>query len=284
MEDTRPALPTLGTFLRDSAARLEEAGVPSPGVDARALVQHALGLSRTECLTRAGERLSAQQLARVEALLAQRAARRPLQHLLGAVEWGGLRLRVDGRALIPRPETEWLLTLALGHLGTHPAPRIVDVGTGTGALALALKAACPGAQVTGSDLSAPALALARENGERCGLDVTWVQADLLAGLDGPYDLIVSNPPYLPAGDREGAPPELEHDPALALYAGPTGLDLARPLAQQAASRLAAGGALLLELDPRNAPRLAAELRDTGWVAEVGADLAGRERFVTARRV
>lgn len=276
-------MPTLSRLLAEARERLRGAGVPSPEVDARALAEHTLGLTGAALLTRAGEEVPDEQAARLRALIARRAARIPLQHLLGEVEWGGVRLRTDGRALVPRPETEWLLHLALEALYGVPAPRVLDVGTGTGALALGLKAARPDARVTATDLSPEALALAGENAALNGLDVALVGGNLLAGLPGPFDLIVSNPPYLPDGDRAGADPEVRHDPDLALYAGADGLAVARPLAAAAGAVLAPGGVLLLELDPRNAPTLAGELGAAGWRAGVLPDLTGRERFVRATR-
>ncbi|SEJ71501.1 release factor glutamine methyltransferase [Deinococcus reticulitermitis] len=274
----------MAELLRDLLARatgqLRAAGVPSPEVDARALLEHALGLSRAALLLRGEEEVAPDAVAAVDDLLARRAARVPLQHLLGEVEWGGVRLRCDARALVPRPETEWLLDLARREVGG--SARVLDIGTGTGALALGLKAALPAARVWATDLSPGALTLARENAALNGLDVTFVEGDLLAGLAGPFDLIVSNPPYLPEGDRAGADPEVTHDPELALYAGPDGLALARPLAAQARAALAPGGTLLLELDPRNAATFAAELRGAGWEAGVLPDLTWRERFVRAR--
>ena len=273
----------LRDLLRRGAAQLDAAGVPSPEVDARALLLHALNLTPTALLTRAGSEVDGADEARFEALILQRSARVPLQYLLGEVEWGGVRLSCDARALVPRPETEWLLHLTLEALRPLTAPRVLDVGTGTGALALGVKAARPDAQVTATDLSPQALALARENAALNGLEVTWGQADLLTGVPGPFDLIVSNPPYLPDADRAQVQPEVAHDPEVALYGGPDGLSLARRLAAQAAGALAAGGQLLLELDPRNAPAFAAELRARGWAAGTAADLTGRERFVLARR-
>lgn len=273
----------LRDLLRQGAERLGSAGVPSPEVDARELLLSALHLTPTALLTRAHEPVGADGQARYAALLDRRAAREPLQHILGEVEWGGVRLRCDPRALVPRPETEWLLHLLLPGLQSRPQPRVLDVGTGTGALALGVKATCPGAAVTATDLSLDALALARENAALNDLDVTWVQADLLAGVTGPFDLIVSNPPYLPDGDRAHADPEVQRDPQLALYSGPDGLTLARRLAAQAPPVLAGGGTLWLELDPRNAVTLAAELRAGGWDAQLHVDLTGRERFVQARR-
>lgn len=279
MSQTPPL--TLRAWLVHAARLLREAGVPSPEADARALVLHTLGLNASALLTRGGEVVPGAEGERLAEVVGRRAARVPLQHLLGEVEWGGVRLKTDARALVPRPETEWLLHLALEALRSTPAPRVLDVGTGTGALALGVKAARPDATVTATDLSPGALSLARENAALNGLKVGFVEGSLLAGLPGPFDLIVSNPPYLPEGDRTAADPEVRHDPDLALYAGADGLAVARPLAAQARDALPPGGVLLLELDPRNAAPFAAELGADGWQAEVRPDLAGRERFVRA---
>ena len=273
----------LRDLLTRATERLSSAGISSPEPDARCLLEHALNLNRTAFLLRGGEEVAPDAEARAWEMIEQRAARVPLQHLIGEVEWGGVRLKSDPRALVPRPETEWLLHLALEELRQIERPRVLDVGTGSGALALGLKAAFPHAEVTATDLSPGALSLALENAALNGLDVTFVGGSLLAGLSGPFDLIVSNPPYLPSADRTTADPEVRHDPELALYAGEDGLDVARPLVAAAAAALVPGGALLLELDPRNAPTLAAEVQGAGWQAEVLPDLTGRERFVRARR-
>ncbi|GGK29484.1 release factor glutamine methyltransferase [Deinococcus malanensis] len=272
---------TVREWFQAATQQLAEAGVSSPAVDARALVEHTLGLSPTDLLLRGTGEVSSEDAARLATVLERRAARVPLQHLLGEVEWGGMRLRSDARALVPRPETEWLLHLIVQELCAVSSPRVLDVGTGSGALALGLKAARPDAHVWATDISPEALTLAQENAASCALDVTLVQGSLLAGLAGPFDLIVSNPPYLPEDDRLEADPEVQHDPPLALYAGADGLELARPLAVQAAVALAPGAPLWLELDPRNASVFAAELHSGGWNTTVHADLTGRERFVRA---
>lgn len=298
---------TLRQLLTEAISTLQAAGVSSPEVDARELVLHALHLNRTALLTRAAEEVSASNLQQVRALVERRASRVPLQHLLGEVEWGGVRLKSDGRALVPRPETEVLLELALrvaegrqqkaeggrlvGPVLCHEprATSILDIGTGTGALALGLKKAIPDAEVWACDISSGALSLARENAALNGLDVHFVQSDLLGAflLAGQprtvFDLMVSNPPYLPAADRENADPEVQHDPELALYAGADGLALARPLVAGAQRALAPHGTLLLELDPRNVDTLAAEMNADGWHAEVLPDLTGRRRFLRAMR-
>ncbi|MFK7602235.1 peptide chain release factor N(5)-glutamine methyltransferase [Deinococcus sp. SM5_A1] len=274
---------TLRDHLAAAVQTLRAAGVPSPEVDARALVLRALNLSPTAFLLCGSEEVAGADAERLAELLGQRAARVPLQHLLGVVDWGGVQLRVDGRALIPRPETEWLLHLALADLRGVRVPRVVDVGTGTGALALGVKMARPDAEVLGVDLSSEALALAGENATLNALDVAFVESDLLADIPGPFDLILANLPYLPDADRAYAEPEVRHDPDLALYSGLDGLTLARRLIPQARASLAPAGLLWLELDPRNAPAFAAELRAQGWAATLHADLTGRERFVRAER-
>ncbi|WP_261663221.1 peptide chain release factor N(5)-glutamine methyltransferase [Deinococcus sp. Marseille-Q6407] len=280
-----PALPTLRDWELQAAAQLEAAGLPSPRSDAAALLEYGLGLSRTGRLLHQSDRLDMDGLARLDALLARRLRREPLQYLLGPLEWGGVQLHCDARALVSRPETEWLLHLALSDPAVPAAARVADIGTGSGALALGWKAARPGSRVTAVDLSTDALALAAENAALNGLEIQLLHGDLLAPLAGqpPADLILSNPPYLPDSDAGTLAPEVDHDPALALYGGPDGLTLARRLAAQASSALAPSGVLWLELDPRNAAAFAAELTAQGWQAQVHPDLTGRERFVRAVR-
>lgn len=289
-EDAGPP-ETLQAWQARAEAALAAAGVPSPAYDARALLEAVTGWGRAARLTRAREPLPAAQAQALEALLHRRAAREPLQYLLGTAEWGGLRLRCDPRALIPRPETEWLLHLILNDSALNDqvlnakssAPRVLDVGTGTGALALGYKLARPRADVTATDLSQEALSLAAENAALNGLEVTLLAGDLLQPVRGtpPFDLILSNPPYLPEGDRGTLAPEVGYDPPAALYGGPDGLRLARQLLAQAPAALAPAGVVWLELDPRNAAPFAAELHAAGWQAEVHPDLTGRERFVRA---
>ena len=273
--------PSVSQLQAQLVHRLREAGLDSPLPEARALLTHVLRLDWAGLVLAAERPVSAAQAQELEALTIRRLAREPLQHLLGPVEWGGVTLHVSPAALIPRPETEGLLALALRGLEGQAAPAVLDVGTGTGALALGLKAARPDAQVTASDISPEALALARRNASANGLEVRFVLADLLEGVTGSFDLIVSNPPYLPDADRLNAQPEVRHDPDLALYGGPDGLRLARRLAVQAGKRLKPGGTLLLELDPRNVGLLAAEMRLAGWTVQTHADLSGRERFLWA---
>lgn len=273
---------TFKLALRGTTERLRRAGVPSPETDAREIVQRVANLSQLELLMRSEQRVEVRQLQHLEQLTCRREAREPLQYLLSPIEWADLRLNVSPAALIPRFETEVLLTLALRTLPSWAAPRVLDVGTGTGALALGVKQACPAAQVMGSDISPEALALARRNAVLNELDVMFLQADLLVGLSGPYDVLLSNPPYLPDADRAGAQPEVSFDPELALYSGPDGLSLARRLCEDTPRVLAPGGVMWLELDPRNVGVLAVELGAAGWATEIHPDLTGRERFLRAK--
>lgn len=275
--------PTVARLQTELTRRLLAAGIDSPLPETRALLTHVLRLDWSGLVLAGSRILTPAETAQLETLTLRRLTREPLQHLLGSVDWGGVTLHVSPAALIPRPETEVLLQLALDALSGLNAPAVLDVGTGSGALALGLAAARPDARVSASDVSAGALALARKNADANSLTVNFMHADLLEAVSGRYDLIVSNPPYLPESDRQEAQPEVRHDPELALYSGPDGLGLARRLVIQASGHLATGGRLLLELDPRNVDVLAGEMRLAGWAAEVKVDLAGRRRFVVAGR-
>lgn len=259
---------------------LKEAGLPEG--EALDLLALATGLERKELLLGLSQEPPQGAEAKALALLERRLSGYPLQYLLGEVEFFGLPLKVREGVLIPRPETEGLVALALG-LPLPSRPRLLDVGTGTGAIALALKRHLPQAEVFATDVDEKALDLARENAARLGLEVTFLKAPLTGGLRE-LDLVVSNPPYLPEAYRQVAPKELSFENPLALYAGQEGLDVARPLAEEAWGALRPGGWLLLELAPENVAILAGELRARAWQeVEVLRDLAGRDRYLRARR-
>ncbi|GGM98189.1 release factor glutamine methyltransferase [Thermus composti] len=266
-------------LLRELQGRLREAGLPEG--EALDLLALAAGLPRKALLLRLAAPPAEGVAEKAFALLKKRLSGYPLQYLLGEVEFFGLPLKVAEGVLVPRPETEGLVELALA-LPLPPRPRILDVGTGTGAIALALKRHLPEAEVFATEIDPKALALAQENARRLELPVSFLLAPLTGGLSG-LDLVVSNPPYLPEGYKEVAPPELRFENPLALYAGEEGLAVARPLAREAAKALKPGGFLLLELAPENVHTLARELQGQGWEAEVLRDLAGRDRYLRARR-
>lgn len=269
--------------LEELIARFTRAGIPNPKVDAEWLLEDTLGWSRTRRVLEAEFLLKPKDLEQLESWALRRESREPLQWILGSTEFYGLNIHVRSGVLIPRPETERLVELALGRLRVMPgSPRVLDLGCGTGAIALCIKSELPRARVLASDINPEAVQLALENASRLGLEIEVIETNLFDGIEGRFDLIVSNPPYLPEFDAATLEPEVQREPANALFSGADGLDLARMLVRTARERLGLNGWLLLELDPRNAPVMRQELEDFGWRARLEADLAGRERFVVAR--
>jgi release factor glutamine methyltransferase len=275
---------TVQQKLEELTARFSHVGIPNPKVDAEWLLEDTLQWSRTRRVLEAEFLLKPKDLAVIEALAVRREAREPLQWILGSTEFYGLNLHVRAGVLIPRPETERLVELALERLRVMPGtPRVLDLGCGAGAIALSIKSEQSRANVLASDINPEAVKLTLENATRLNLEIEVRETSLFDGIDGRFDLIVSNPPYLPEYDVITLEPEVQREPATALFSGHDGLDLARMLVKLARERLGLGGWLLLELDPRNAPTLRQELEDAGWRARLESDLAGRERFVVARR-
>lgn len=282
---------TVSQALREAARALAAGGVPSPEADAELLLRHALAWDRAALVARSGDELDAAAAARFQALLLERSRRVPLQHIVGSVEFWRRRFAVSPAALIPRPETELLVETALLAIERHPAPLLVDVGTGSGCVALSIAGDRPDARVHAIDVSAEALALARQNARRLGLEarVTFHEGDLLgpvARLAGRADLIACNPPYLDAAEIGGLEPEVrDHEPRLALL--PTGgdrLTLYRRLARDAPPLLAPGGVLVVEIGAGMQRDVGDILAAAGWSAlELRADLQGHPRVVLARR-
>jgi len=262
-----------------AAATLAEAGIPTPQVDAEWIVAHALGMNRSDLVAQSHK---VREDAAVWALVERRAAREPLAYVLG--EWGfrRLTLRSDARALVPRPETEQVVERCLALLRDAASPRILDVGTGTGAIALALKDERPDASIVALDASADALALARENAELTGLDVELLHANLHDGLPaGPFDLVVSNPPYVLPEEMEALDPEVrDWEPRAALVdEGQTAA-----LVHAALAVLAPGGHLVLEVHAEGAGDAARLVQSAGYSeVRITKDLAGRDRVVEGER-
>ena len=269
---------TIAEALREAARELEARGVPSPRVDAEHLLARALRASRTD-LYRERRALSEAEAQVFRALVARRAAREPLAYILG--EWGfrRLTLAVDRRVLIPRPETEVVVERCLDHLGGLEEPGVLDVGTGSGAIALAIADDHPGARVWATERSAQALEVARINTRRTGLAgrVELVSGDLFAGLEGPFDLVVSNPPYVAPDEVAGLEPEVrDYEPREAVV----GESVTEAVARAARDVLRPGGWLVLECADGRTEEVSRILGSLGYQEVVATrDLAGRDRVV-----
>ena len=268
---------TLAEVLRGATDYLQSRDVPSPRVDAELILAHALGLSRIELYTQHDRPLTEAERAEARELVRRRGAREPLAYVLG--EWGFRRLvlKTDARALVPRPETEIVVERALALIDGIAEPRVLDVGTGTGAIALAIAQEHPGARVTATDASQAAVALATENATALDLRVEIRHGDLLAGAEGPFDLIVSNPPYVTAAEIETLEPEVrDHEPRAAL------VDDGQTQRLAEAARDVLDGRLVLEVHEEHADDVVTALAALSYVdSKITVDLAGRPRVVEA---
>jgi release factor glutamine methyltransferase len=279
----RPPM-TVAEALRAASERLHAAGVASARHDAQRLLAHVLGLDRAALLTRTD--IGADETHAFDDLVARRVAREPLQHLLGRAPFRYLDLAVGPGVFIPRPETELLVDAVLPHLAAADGPTVVDLCSGSGALALAIAHELPGSRVTALERSPDALVWLRANA--AATTVMVVAGDVadphvLAELDGQVDAVVSNPPYVPAGTEVGA--EVGHDPREAVFAGPDGLALMPAVISTAARLLRPGGVLAIEHDDTHEHAVPSLLQDDGRWDQIADhhDLTGRPRFATATR-
>ena len=260
--------------LSDATQMLTAAGCETPRLDAELLLAFVLGVGRERLVIDASAELDSFDLARFEELVARREAREPVAYILGRQAFRRISLAVDRRVLIPRPETELLVEVALS-LGR--GARVADVGTGSGAVALALKEERPDLSVVGVDVSEDALAVARSNAQQLGLDVEFLRADLLEGVPGPFDAVLGNLPYVAEGSA--LPPEIEdYEPELALFGGPDGMDVTRRLLTMV------DAVPLLALEVGLGEAVAELVSAAGFPSvEILPDLAGHERVVVGRR-
>lgn len=271
-------------LLRDAAARLAAGGVPSPEHDAAELLAHLLGTDRGRLVL--VEEVPADVVARHDALVARRAVREPLQHLTGVAHFRHATLYVGPGVFVPRPETELLAGWAVEQAGVLAAPVVVDLCTGSGAIAAAVADEVPQARVHAVELDPAAVPWAARNLRGRGVDL--VEGDFATAFDdllGSVDVVVCNPPYIPLDAWESVAPEArDHDPHLALFSGPDGLDAIRVLEQRAAALLRPGGVLGFEHADAQGDAGPAVLAATGRWSRVRDhhDLAGRARFTTAR--
>ncbi|MGH9412989.1 MAG: peptide chain release factor N(5)-glutamine methyltransferase [Terriglobales bacterium] len=278
-------MPNLRQLLADAAAELERAHIAEPRLTAEILLAHGIGQERSYLYAHPEMQLPPPCEARARAAIAARAGGTPLQYVTGEQDFYGRSFTVSPAVLIPRPETGMVVEAALERMPASAAMRIVDVGTGSGCIAITLALERPHARVTATDLSPGALAVARSNATRLGARVGFVVADLLTPLTGGLDLIVSNPPYVAENDLATLQPEVrDHEPHLALTSGPKGSEIYERLIPQAHGALRPGGWIVLELGYDSAPHVIALLQHSGWHdIETRRDALGWQRVATARR-
>jgi release factor glutamine methyltransferase len=274
--------------LLEARHAFERARIPADeaAIDAEVLARHVLGWDRAVLIVRGREPAPAGFDDAFDALVRRRLRREPVAMIVGHREFWGLEFEVTRDVLVPRPDTEFVVDAAIGLAGTR-AVRVVDVGTGSGCIAVSLAVALPAATVVAVDVSPAALAVARRNAGRHGvLDrITFVQSDLLERVSGTADLIVSNPPYIASGDVLTLPPEVvTYEPHLALFGGDDGLAAIRRLFETASDHLAPGGHLVVEFGYAQESAVAALATAKGWlVVEVRQDLAQIPRVIALRR-
>jgi release factor glutamine methyltransferase len=284
---TTTRMPTVLEIIQKTAEFLTARGVESPRLNAELMIGHVLDLKRMQLYLQFERVLTEPELVKIRPLVKRRSQREPLQYILGSVDFGGLKLKVDRRALIPRPETELLIEIIVGLCKAKPPARVLDLGTGSGAIALALAKAFPEATVTAVERSEEALALAAENAEMTGLAarVKLERGAWFEGIanDARFDLIVSNPPYLSEAETAEALPEVrDHEPKVALIAADGGLADLQHIITTAPRFLAGDGMLALETGILQHAELLRLADENGLVrAEARRDLTGRDRFILA---
>ena len=309
---------TVLEILNRTKVFFEKKGVPDARLDAEYIISHGLGMkNRMDLYLNFEKPLTAAELDTLRPLVARRANREPLQHIIGDTSFRGHIIKCDTRALVPRPETEELVDMAKKSLEGVTAPFIIEVGTGTGAIAIACAKEIEGAKVLATDISNDALALAKENAEANGLadasalrqaqgpdsaTLQFAQGDLLDAITSDIianaaitstssvtlpkiDCLIANLPYIPDSAKDSLQPEVaKFDPALALFGGPDGLDLVRKLLLQTEGKMNAGAPILLEIGSEQAPMLEAEAGKYPWLEFTGSrkDFCGNIRFVSYR--
>jgi release factor glutamine methyltransferase len=273
----------LDDILAAGVRRLAESS-PSARLDARLLARHALGVGETWLIAHGRDELAAHHVAAIDRLVERRAAGEPVAYILGEREFYGRAFRVTPDTLIPRTETEHLVEAALARLGDRDDARVLDIGTGSGCIAITLKLERPAWSVCAVDISERTLTVARSNGERQAAEVEWLESDLFAALAGRrFDLIVSNPPYVAEGDAHLSQGDLRFEPSGALASGRDGLDALRGIVATAPEHLAPAGWLILEHGWDQGDAVAALLAKAGFVDRfLVRDLAGHARVSGGR--
>ena len=277
--------------VQKAAERLSSISTDPPRHQVEWMLESILNVNKAAIYSDDGLILNQEQIARLKEYIERRLRGEPLQYILGTVEFRRITLKVDRRALIPRPETEGLIEIGLELLKSNPAPKILDVGTGCGAIALSLLDEHPGAGVTGLDISSEALQLAEENGDLLKLSnrVMWIKGDIFDDnlhkkIDKSFDLIISNPPYVAMAEYAALPVEIrEYEPAIALTAGGDGLDVIRRLAAVCDRLLKAEGYFICEIGENQGNVSKQIFRKAGWDVHTRHDLSGKPRYLVARK-
>lgn len=285
MSENAPAVPTLLTAWKGAQARLKAAGVDSPSIDARLLLEAATGAGRVDILTDPYREVDADKIAALDAMIDRRVRREPVSRILGKKGFWKIMLNVTPDVLSPRPDTETLLDVIVRAFPPQRAFEMIDLGTGSGAILLATLMERAGARGVGTDISTEAIAVARENAANLDLNgrCTFIRTDWAAGFaEDSFDLVVSNPPYIPTGDIPGLDPEVrEHDPHLALDGGPDGLQPYRDLAPEIARILRPEGIFAVEIGWDQGAQVKALFEAAGFTGvKVVKDLGDRDRVVT----
>lgn len=269
----------------ETARRLREAGIEEYEYETWMLLEWKLGVDRAEYFMDPDAEVPQEQWNDLDAALRKRERRIPLQYLMGSCEFMGYSFAVDERVLIPRQDTECLVELAVEEMRRSPEPcRVLDLCTGSGCIGVSVKLLCPQAQVVLSDVSEGALAVAGENARRLGAPVELVQGDLFENVQGTFDYILSNPPYIPSKVIDGLMPEVrDHEPRLALDGTEDGLHFYRRIVREATKRLRPGGRLLFEIGQEQGEALLSLLQEAGYEeTAIRQDLAGLDRIVVGR--
>ncbi|MEY2605392.1 MAG: release factor glutamine methyltransferase [Verrucomicrobiota bacterium] len=277
---------TVLQVLQNTADFFARKGIESPRLNIEHLLADALGKRRIDLYLEFDRTLSEKELVPLREKVRRRVDGEPLQYLLGSWDFFGRAFRTDQRALIPRPETEILVEIALKVIRAQPSSRnrLLDIGTGSGVLAITLALECSSLSIVGSDVSPLALNLARENAEEQGLErrIEWIESDLLKSVTGPFDFLVANLPYIPTAELPKLASEVQRDPQIALDGGPDGLSVIRRLVQDAPNVLTGGAFVILEVGFDQADRVA-DLMTAQKFRDISVenDYQGVRRFVTA---
>jgi release factor glutamine methyltransferase len=277
---------TVLEVLQSATGYFNKRNVESPRLNAEQLLAHVLGRKRLELYLDFERAVAESELAPLRELVRRRGQGEPLQHLLGTIEFCGRTFRCDERGMVPRPETEEFVELLIADCGSRIAgAKVLDVGTGSGVIALSLAERFPEAEIYASDISDDALTLARENAERFGLleRIHFIKTSVFDDIDGIFEVIVANFPYIPAADRNKLAPEVLHDPAVALFGGERGDELIRRLIEEAPTYLRSGGLLALEIGVGQSQPLLELLSQNNYHdIEAKTDYSGTPRFLFAR--